>query len=141
LSHPFPLLGVTEWVIAREFGPSGWYTQEGRQVGTRKPKKETGGVYKGTMSKIPNVQKGIEAPLLKTVASVRQGDDEGLEYLAAFWKEFKEDQPTLSKIVLKEMNKFKNQKIMAAFAHGVWMTYAALQSQEEADEMNEEWGV
>ena len=39
------------------------------------------------------------------------------------------------------MNGFKAQKIMAAFAHGVWMTYAALKSQEEADEMNRDWGI
>jgi len=132
-----------EWVIAREFGPSGWYTQEGPQVGTLRlvHADRRKGVYKSTMSKIPNVQKGIEHSLLKTVKSVREGQDEGLEYLAAFWKDFKEDQPNLSKLVLAEMNRFKNQKIMAAFAHGVWMVYAALQSQEEADEMNEDWGV
>ena len=90
---------------------------------------------------IPNVQKGIDASLLKTVDKVREGDVEGLEYLHAFWEQFKKDQPHLHKLIIKEMNKFKSQKIMAAFAHGAWMLYAALKSQEEADEMNRDWGV
>ena len=104
-------------------------------------KKKQAGVCKGTMSKIPNVQKGIDASLLKTVDKVREGDVEGLEYLHAFWEQFKKDQPHLHKLIIKEMNKFKSQKIMAAFAHGAWMLYAALKSQEEADEMNRDWGV
>ena len=135
-------------MIAREFGPSGWYTQEGPQVGTRRrgvgtrrPEKGAAGVYKSTMSKIPKVQKGLDASLLKIVEEVRKADVEGLEYLHSFWEQFKKDQPHLHKLIVEEMNQFKSQKIMAAFAHGVWMTYAALKSQEEADEMNRDWGV
>jgi hypothetical protein len=111
------------------------------EVGTRKAKKGNRGVLKCTMSKIPKVQKGIDASLLKTVEEVRRGDIEGLAYLAKFWEEFKEDQPHLHNLIIKEMNQFESKKIMAAFAHGVWMAYAALQSQEEADEMNQDWGI
>ena len=93
------------------------------------------------MNKIPKVQKGIEHSLRKTLTEMRKGEDQGLAYLQAFWKSFKEEQPVLAKLVVKEMNHFKSQKLMAAFAHGVWMTYAALQSQDEADEMNRDWGI
>ena len=72
---------------------------------------------------------------------MKRADDAGLSYLGTFWETFKEDQPHLAKLVLREMNSFKNNKAAAAFAHGVWLTYAALQSQEEADEMNEDWGI
>ena len=52
-----------------------------------------------------------------------------------------QNEPNQFNQIPNEMNQFKSQKIMAAFAHGVWMTYAALQSQEEADQMNSDWGV
>jgi pheromone shutdown protein TraB len=99
------------------------------------------GVFKGTMSKIPIIKKGLEHSLRRAVMEMRKGDNKSVEYLTAFWKSFKEEQPHLSKLVIKEMNHFKSQKVMAAFAHGVWMTYAALKSQEEADEMNRDWGI
>ena len=67
--------------------------------------------------------------------------DVGIKYIESFWTRFKKDQPYLSKLVLQEMMSFKSDKVAAAFAHGVWMTYAALKSQEEAAEMNRDWGI
>ena len=125
----------------------------GRQVGTRRGARQVGtrqrgvgthrlgkGVYKSTMSKIPEVRKGIEHSIRRTLEGMQKSDDKGLKYLESFWARFKKDQPYLAKLVVREMNSFKNNKSAAAFAHGVWITIAALQSQEEADEMNENWG-
>ena len=108
------------WLVAREFCERG--------------------VYKGTMAKIPKVRKGIEHSLRRTLEGMQKSSDKGLEYLASFWQDFKDEQPHLAKLVVREMNAFKSNKAAAAFAHGVWITYAALQSQEEADELNENWG-
>ena len=67
--------------------------------------------------------------------------DKGLKELGSFWSKFKKDQPHLVKIIVREMKAFKTEKQKAAFAHGVWMMYTALKSQEEADEMNRDWGI
>ena len=97
------------------------------------------------MSNIPKVRKGIEQSIRKTLenmgAAKGKGKEEGVIYIESFWAKFKKDQPYLSKLVLREMMSFKSDKVAAAFAHGVWVTYAALQSQEEADDMNENWGL
>ena len=139
LSHPFPLLRVKKWLKAREFFARGWYTQAWGWY--TQVEKRNGGVYKCTMSKIPKVKKGIEHSLSKTVQDMKKGPDKGLIHLGAFWTAFRKDQPYLAKLIIREMKQFKSQKLMSAFAHGVWMTYAALQSQEEADEMNDDWGI
>ena len=96
------------------------------------------------MSNIPKVRKGIEQSIRKTLESLHgteEDKDKGIKYIESFWTRFKKDQPYLSKLVLREMMSFKSDKVAAAFAHGVWVTYAALQSQEEADDMNENWGL
>lgn len=93
------------------------------------------------MSKIPIVQQGIQHSFDKKMKEIKADGLRGLEDLTEFWSSFKKEQPYLAKIVIREMNGFKSQKIMAAFAHGVWMAYAALKSQEEADEMNRDWGI
>ena len=72
---------------------------------------------------------------------MQNSPDKGMKYLESFWARFKKDQPHLAKLVVREMNSFKSDKSAAAFAHGVWITYAALQSQEEADELNENWEI
>jgi len=99
------------------------------------------GVWKGTMSKIPKVKRGIQHSFDKKVKDIKGDGLKGLEDLTEFWSSFKKEQPYLAKIVIREMKSFKSQKIQAAFAHGVWITYAALKSQEEADEMNRDWGI
>ena len=83
-------------------GPSGWYTQTWGWY-TQGGKKGPEGVYKSTMSKIPKVQKGIDASLLKIVKEVRKADVEGLEYLHEFWEQFKRDQPHLHKLIVQEI--------------------------------------
>jgi hypothetical protein len=50
------------------------------------------------------------------------------------------DQPALTEIILKEITSFKNTGEMGAFAHGCWLVYRALESQQQADEFNEVWG-
>ena len=78
------------------------------------------------MGKIPKVQKGIEHSLRRTLESMKRADDAGLSYLGTFWETFKEDQPHLAKLVLREMNSFKNNKAAAAFAHGLLMQHSSL---------------
>ena len=91
------------------------------------------------MSHIPEVRKEIKYSLYKTVFGLR--DKERADHLKSFWKEFKLEQPELAAILAKEMEAFKGVGEMGAFAHGAWLVYAALKSQQEADEMNEEWGI
>lgn len=91
------------------------------------------------MGKIPKVKQEIKYSLYKTIK--RMSQDKKQSYLTEFWKEFKRDQPELAEIVLSEMEAFRNPMQMGAFAHGVWLIYAALNSQLEADEMNEDWGI
>ena len=93
------------------------------------------------MSKIPIVKKEIMYSLSKTLKGLKKPTDDELSYLEKFWSDFKIDQPDLSKLIISEMGAFSSSKAaMAAYAHGVWLCYAALKSQEEADEMNEDWG-
>lgn len=91
------------------------------------------------MSRIPQVRKEIKYSLYKTVIGLK-GEDRAV-HLKSFWKEFKLEQPELADILSKEMEAFKSVTEMGAFAHGAWLVYAALKSQQEADEMNENWGT
>ena len=124
---------VLLWLIAREFkstvgkncGALEWYY----------------GVYI-VMSKIPIVKSEIGYSLYRTIKGIKKPTNEQVTYLEDFWAEFKQVQPELAKLIVKEMGAFApNKKEMAAYAHGVWLCYAALKSQEEADEMNETWGI
>lgn len=92
------------------------------------------------MSKIPVVQEEIKYSIFRTIEGFKKREKGKKEYLEEFWKDFKTTQPHLARIVLKEMEAFDSVDKMGAFAHGVWLIYAALQSQEEADEMNSMWG-
>ena len=92
------------------------------------------------MSRLPKVAKEIKYSLYKTIKDMAT-DKKKHAYLKSFWSGFKKDQPELAVIVRDEMENFKNAHEMGAFAHGVWLIYAALESQLEADEMNEEWGL
>ncbi len=91
------------------------------------------------MSRLPRVAKEIKYSIYKTLADMEKDSKE--KYLKAFWKSFKEKQPELANIVRHEMEHFTNAHEMGAFAHGIWVIYAALESQLEADEMNEEWAI
>ena len=91
------------------------------------------------MSKIPIVKKGIRYSLSKDIQSSKK-DEKSSNYLISFWLQFKTEQPALARIIGKEIETFKTAKETAAFAHGVWLIYATLKSQEEADEMNKDWG-
>ena len=92
------------------------------------------------MSRLPKVAEEIKYSLYRTIKDMTT-DKKKSAYLKGFWSEFKKDQPELANIVRDEMENFKNAHEMGAFAHGVWLVYAALESQLEADEMNEEWGL
>ena len=92
------------------------------------------------MSRLPKVAEEIKYSLYRTIKDMAT-DKKKSAYLKGFWSEFKKDQPELAVIVRDEMENFKNAHEMGAFAHGVWLIYAALESQLEADEMNEEWGI
>lgn len=92
------------------------------------------------MSRLPRVAEEIKYSLYRTIKDMAT-DKKKSAYLKGFWSGFKKDQPELAVIVRDEMENFKNAHEMGAFAHGVWLIYAALESQLEADEMNEEWGL
>ena len=92
------------------------------------------------MSRLPKVAEEIKYSLYRTIKDMAT-DKKKSAYLKGFWSGFKKDQPELAVIVRDEMENFKNAHVMGAFAHGVWLIYAALESQLEADEMNEEWGL
>ena len=92
------------------------------------------------MSRLPKVAEEIKYSLYRTIKDMAT-DKTKSAYLKGFWSGFKKDQPELAVIVRDEMENFKNAHEMGAFAHGVWLIYAALESQLEADEMNEEWGL
>ena len=92
------------------------------------------------MSRLPKVAEEIKYSLYRTIKDMAT-DKKKSAYLKGFWSGFKKDKPELAVIVRDEMENFKNAHEMGAFAHGVWLIYAALESQLEADEMNEEWGL
>ena len=92
------------------------------------------------MSRLPKVAEEIKYSLYRTIKDMAT-DKKKSAYLKSFWSGFKKDQPELAVIVRDEMENFKNAHEIGAFAHGVWLIYAALESQLEADEMNEEWGL
>jgi hypothetical protein len=92
------------------------------------------------MNQLPKVRKEIKFSIFKAIEDM-DDDERKLIYLQEFWKEFRKDQPELAQILAKELEAFKHPLEMSAFAHGVWLVYAALRSQLEADEMNEDWGI
>tara|TARA_R110000744_G_scaffold1739_1_gene6266 strand:- start:2729 stop:3007 length:279 start_codon:yes stop_codon:yes gene_type:complete len=92
------------------------------------------------MTKLPHVRKEVSYSLYRHIDSLEEFSEKSA-YLSEFWQEFKKEQPELHTIVIKELTSFKNKEQMGAFAHGVWLLWAALKSQQEADEMNENWGV
>jgi hypothetical protein len=121
------------WLLAREFKST-----VGKDCGALE---QFYGVYI-IMSKLPIVKSEIGYSLYRTIKGIKEPTDEQVTYLEEFWAEFKKDQPELAKLIIKEMGAFSpNKKAMAAYAHGVWLCYAALKSQQEADEMNENWGI
>ena len=83
------------------------------------------------MTKMPEVRKEVAYSIYKTIDGL-EGLEEKSKYLSDFWNKFRKEQPELHTIITKEQ--------MGAFAHGIWLLWAALKSQQEADEMNENWG-
>lgn len=92
------------------------------------------------MTRMPQVRREIAYSMYRSIDSLDAMEDKS-EYLNGFWKEFKKEQPELHAIVLKELTSFKSKEQMGAFAHGIWLLWSALKSQQEADEMNESWGI
>ena len=92
------------------------------------------------MTKMPQVRKEVAYSIYKTIDGLGELEEKS-EYLSGFWNKFKEEQPDLHAIVTKELLAFEERGQMGAFAHGVWLVWAALKSQQEADEMNENWGL
>tara|TARA_R110000824_G_scaffold349586_1_gene536474 strand:- start:1298 stop:1576 length:279 start_codon:yes stop_codon:yes gene_type:complete len=92
------------------------------------------------MNQLPKVRKEIKFSIFKALEDMEDSDSK-LIYLQEFWKGFRKEQPELTKILVKELEAFKHPLEMSAFAHGIWLIYASLRSQLEADEMNEDWGI
>jgi|TARA_R110000751_G_scaffold137472_2_gene240891 hypothetical protein len=91
------------------------------------------------MTKMPEVRKEVAYSIYKTIDGL-EGLEEKSKYLSDFWNKFRKEQPELHTIITKELMGFEEKDQMGAFAHGVWLVWAALKSQQEADEMNENWG-
>tara|TARA_R100001377_G_scaffold63434_1_gene39072 strand:- start:5794 stop:6075 length:282 start_codon:yes stop_codon:yes gene_type:complete len=92
------------------------------------------------MSKIPQVKSAILHSLNKGLDDMEKDKDLKEAYLATFWEGLSMDQPALTEMILKEITAFKKTGEMGAFAHGCWLVYRALESQQQADEFNEVWG-
>ena len=92
------------------------------------------------MTRMPQVRKEIAYSIYKTIDGLEELEEKS-EYLNSFWNKFKKEQPDLHTIITKELMAFEERGQMGAFAHGVWIVWAALKSQQEADEMNENWGL
>ena len=92
------------------------------------------------MSKIPKVKMDILYSINKGLEDMEKDKDLKEAYLATFWEGLVIDQPALTEMILKEITHFKNTGEMGAFAHGCWLVYRALESQQQADEFNEVWG-
>jgi len=93
------------------------------------------------MNKLPYVQKDIKYSIYRSVKEMNESPEGKPTYLKKFWAEFKEEQPHLAAIIINEIEAFHTAEQMGAFAHGVWLCWAALKSQAEADEMNRDWGT
>ena len=91
------------------------------------------------MSELPIVTKEVVDVITHDIE--RQYADAGtLNHLIDFWRDFKEDQPALAALLLKEIKEARGATQKGYIAHGAWMVYKALKVQSEADEMNELWG-
>ncbi len=91
------------------------------------------------MTRMPQVRKEVGYSIYRTIDALGELEEKS-KYLSGFWSDFKKEQPDLHAIITKELLSFEKQDQMGAFAHGVWIVWAALKSQQEADEMNESWG-
>ena len=87
-------------------------------------------------NKLPVVEDGIMQSLMQSYKGSEGGT---YEYLKAFWRELKESQPVLAKIIVKEMGAFKDPNLAGAFSRGGFIAYALLKSQLEANELKEMW--
>lgn len=92
------------------------------------------------MSKIPLVKIDILHSINRSLEEMSKDKDMKEEYLTDFWEGLSQDQPALTEMILKEITSFKKKGEMSAFAHGCWLVYKVLQSQQEADELNSTWG-
>ena len=90
------------------------------------------------MTRMPQVRREVAHSIYRTIDGLEELEDKS-EYLNDFWNKFKKEQPDLHTIITKEMLAFEERGQMGAFAHRVWIVWAALKSQQEADEMNESW--
>ena len=62
-----------------------------------------------------------------------------VDSLMKFWAEFDKEQPGLSKILSKELIKFKKSGEKSAFLQAAWIVYRSLQVQLEVDNLNKDW--
>ncbi len=94
------------------------------------------------MSKMPTVSDEVIATVIRDLMSQydESKNKETLNHLIDFWREFKVDQPALSKLLIKEMQAARGSVEKGYIAHGAWLVYKALKVQDEVDEMNELWG-
>lgn len=92
------------------------------------------------MSTIPIVKREIIHSINKGVEDMEKDKMLKEAYLARFWEGLALGQPALTDMILKEITHFKKSGEMGAFAHGCWLVYRALESQQQADEFNEVWG-
>ena len=90
------------------------------------------------MKRLPYVKKEVGESMKQNLKSRSMKDR--FTYIARFWLRLKDEQPELSKIILHEMNAINEKELQTGFAHGVSFLYMLLESQLEADELNETWG-
>lgn len=89
------------------------------------------------MEKLPEVSEDIEYVLYKDTKS--KDFIKTVDSLMKFWAEFDKEQPGLSKILSKELIKFKKSGEKSAFLQAAWIVYRSLQVQLEVDNLNKDW--
>jgi len=82
---------------------------------------------------IPKIKQGV-------ISSVNESSkDKG--FIKDGWKQMMEQDPYLFSCLTETCDRMKDRKMKEGFLRGSWLVWALYNSQDEADQMNKEWGL
>jgi len=91
------------------------------------------GQFVVSYSMLPIVSKEVVASVSKSMSHKN--------YLHESWTEMMLENSTLFETTTKMCKSFPDKQSKESFLRGCWLVWALLKSQDQADEMNQDWGL
>jgi len=82
---------------------------------------------------IPKIKDG-------TISSVNESAKDK-KFIKDGWTQMLEEDPNLFSCITETCKKIPERKMKEGFLRGCWLVWALYNSQDEADQMNKEWGL